>query len=393
MHLDVSVAEEACPLNLAPTASTTATLALGDALAVALLEARGFTPQDFARSHPGGALGRKLLLHVADVMRTGDDLPVVSPEARLAEGLVIMSKKGLGMCVVAEADGSRMLGVFTDGDLRRALDRRSDVHQTAMREVMISPGKSRAAAGAGRRGRASHGKTPHHRPARGGRRGRAGRRAQRARPAARRGAVSEALAKASFHAPCAAYRLLVLDVDGVLTDGRLFYGARGEVLKAFHVRDGHGIKQVAARRHHRGHHLRPQVRGRRAPRARARHPPCLPGCRTTSSRHSRNWRRRRAVALEHCACVGDDTPDAPMLQAAGLAIAVADAHRDALAVADLVTTRGRRARRGARSLRLAAGRAAAGAHERTWSRPLAYVAAIVVVAGAYFIGRRRPRRR
>ena len=139
-HLDVSVAEEACPLNLAPTASTTATLALGDALAVALLEARGFTSQDFARSHPSGALGRKLLLHVADVMRTGDDLPVVSPGATLAEGLVIMSKKGLGMCVVAE--GSRMLGVFTDGDLRRVLDRRADVHHTTMREVMISPGKS-----------------------------------------------------------------------------------------------------------------------------------------------------------------------------------------------------------------------------------------------------------
>ncbi len=140
VHLDVSVDEEACPLNLAPTASTTATLALGDALAVALLEARGFTPQDFARSHPGGALGRKLLLHVADIMRTGEALPVVSPGALLAEGLVVMSKKGLGMCVVVE-DG-RALGVFTDGDLRRALDRRADVHVTKMREVMTSPFKS-----------------------------------------------------------------------------------------------------------------------------------------------------------------------------------------------------------------------------------------------------------
>jgi arabinose-5-phosphate isomerase len=139
VHLDVSVSEEACPLNLAPTASTTATLAIGDALAVALLEARGFTPQDFARSHPGGVLGRKLLLHVADVMRTGEQMPVVSPEARLAEGLVVMSKKGLGMCVVIEA--GRVLGVFTDGDLRRVLDRGSDVHLTAMREVMNSPGK------------------------------------------------------------------------------------------------------------------------------------------------------------------------------------------------------------------------------------------------------------
>jgi arabinose-5-phosphate isomerase len=138
-HLDVSVAEEACPLNLAPTASTTATLAIGDALAVALLEARGFTSQDFARSHPGGALGRKLLLHVADVMRGGEDLPIVSPDATLAEGLMVMSKKGLGMCVVV-ADG-RMQGVFTDGDLRRVFDRTSDVHGSRMHEVMTSPGK------------------------------------------------------------------------------------------------------------------------------------------------------------------------------------------------------------------------------------------------------------
>jgi arabinose-5-phosphate isomerase len=143
-HLDVSVAEEACPLNLAPTASTTATLAIGDALAVALLDARGFTSQDFARSHPGGALGRKLLLHVADVMRAGDDLPIVSPGATLAEGLVVMSKKGLGMCAVVESAGAgpgRLLGVFTDGDLRRVLDRVVDVHGTRMGDVMTSPGK------------------------------------------------------------------------------------------------------------------------------------------------------------------------------------------------------------------------------------------------------------
>jgi arabinose-5-phosphate isomerase len=140
VHLDVSVSEEACPLNLAPTASTTVTLALGDALAVALLGARGFTPDDFARSHPGGALGRKLLLHVADVMRTGDALPPVAPSASLAEGLLVMSRKGLGMCVVVEA--GRMLGVFTDGDLRRALDKQSDVHRVTMREVMTSPAKS-----------------------------------------------------------------------------------------------------------------------------------------------------------------------------------------------------------------------------------------------------------
>jgi arabinose-5-phosphate isomerase len=138
--LNVRVPREACPFNLAPTASTTATLALGDALAVALLEARGFTPQDFARSHPGGALGRKLLLHVSDVMRSGADLPVVSPSMTLAEGLVVMSKKGLGMCIIAE--GGRQLGVFTDGDLRRVLDRHADVHRTRMQEVMTTPGKT-----------------------------------------------------------------------------------------------------------------------------------------------------------------------------------------------------------------------------------------------------------
>src|SRR5580700_4818341 len=135
--LDVAVAEEACPLNLAPTASTTATLAMGDALAVAVLEARGFTRADFARSHPGGALGRRLLLHVEDLMRTGDALPRVSPDAPLSAGLLEMSRKGLGMTVVVDA-GERILGVFTDGDLRRALDRQIDVHTTVMSAVMTS---------------------------------------------------------------------------------------------------------------------------------------------------------------------------------------------------------------------------------------------------------------
>jgi arabinose-5-phosphate isomerase len=139
--LDVSVPEEACPLNLAPTASTTATLAMGDALAVAVLEARGFTKQDFARSHPGGTLGRQLLLHVEQIMRTGEALPRVGPGARLGEGLLEMSRKGLGMTVVVD-EGNTILGVFTDGDLRRALDRQVDIHAAVMREVMTSPGKS-----------------------------------------------------------------------------------------------------------------------------------------------------------------------------------------------------------------------------------------------------------
>jgi arabinose-5-phosphate isomerase len=135
VHLDVSVPAEACPLNLAPTASTTATLAMGDALAVALLKHRGFTEADFARSHPGGALGRRLLLHVSDVMRSGDDLPVVRPDTPLPEGLLEMSRKRLGLTAVVDA-GQKLAGIFTDGDLRRALDRRVDIHRSSMADVM-----------------------------------------------------------------------------------------------------------------------------------------------------------------------------------------------------------------------------------------------------------------
>jgi arabinose-5-phosphate isomerase len=133
--LDVSVAEEACPLNLAPTASTTATLAMGDALAVTLLEARGFTKQDFARSHPGGSLGRQLLLHVEDLMRTGTAIPKTAPEEKLRDGLLEMSRKGLGMTVIVSPENS-VLGVFTDGDLRRTFDKQLDVHTTPMSAVM-----------------------------------------------------------------------------------------------------------------------------------------------------------------------------------------------------------------------------------------------------------------
>ncbi|HTW37252.1 MAG TPA: KpsF/GutQ family sugar-phosphate isomerase [Steroidobacteraceae bacterium] len=139
--LDVSVPEEACPLNLAPTASTTASLAMGDALAVTLLEARGFTAQDFARAHPGGTLGRRLLLRVADIMRTGADLPRTGLHDPLGQGLLEMSRKGLGMTVIVDAD-DRVLGVFTDGDLRRALDHEVDVHRALMHEVMTSPCKT-----------------------------------------------------------------------------------------------------------------------------------------------------------------------------------------------------------------------------------------------------------
>lgn len=141
VHLDVSVPQEACPHNLAPTASTTAALAMGDALAVALLEARGFSAEDFARSHPGGALGRRLLLHVEDVMRRGENLPRVRPNTVMAQGLLEMSRKGLGMTAVVD-DEQRVLGIFTDGDLRRTLDRKVDVHVATMRDVMTPGGRS-----------------------------------------------------------------------------------------------------------------------------------------------------------------------------------------------------------------------------------------------------------
>jgi len=139
--LDVSVEQEACPHNLAPTTSTTAALAMGDALAVAVLEARGFTAADFARAHPGGALGRRLLLHVEDIMRRDAALPRVTPATPLAAGLVEMSAKGLGLTAVLDPQG-RVLGVFSDGDLRRALDRRLDLHATTMGQAMTVGGRT-----------------------------------------------------------------------------------------------------------------------------------------------------------------------------------------------------------------------------------------------------------
>jgi arabinose-5-phosphate isomerase len=133
--LDSGVEKEACPLNLAPTASTTAQLALGDALAVALLDARGFKTEDFARSHPGGALGRKLLTHLADVMRAGDDVPRVGPDTPFPDLMREMSAKGLGASSIVDADG-RVLGIFTDGDLRRLVEKGADLRRVAAREVM-----------------------------------------------------------------------------------------------------------------------------------------------------------------------------------------------------------------------------------------------------------------
>lgn len=135
VHLNVHVAKEACPLNLAPTASTTATLALGDALAVALLDARGFKADDFARSHPGGSLGRRLLTHVDDVMKRGKDVPAVRQGALLTDAILEMSRKGMGMTAVVD-DQNRVLGIFTDGDLRRAVERGVDLRGARIDELM-----------------------------------------------------------------------------------------------------------------------------------------------------------------------------------------------------------------------------------------------------------------
>ena len=141
VHLDISVEKEACPLNLAPTASTTVTLALGDALAVALLDLRGFKEEDFARSHPGGALGRRLLTHVHDVMRSGERVPKVPVDASLLQALEEMTRKGMGMTAVVDAQ-DRPVGVFTDGDLRRMFERVQDFTQVAIRDVMHAQPRS-----------------------------------------------------------------------------------------------------------------------------------------------------------------------------------------------------------------------------------------------------------
>ena len=137
VHVDVSVTKEACPLGLAPTASTTAALAMGDALAVALLKARDFTKDDFALSHPGGALGRRLLLHVSDVMHAGEDLPCVTPQTPLTDALVQMTQKRFGLVLVCDNKG-QLNGIYTDGDLRRTINTGANLHQITMGEVMIT---------------------------------------------------------------------------------------------------------------------------------------------------------------------------------------------------------------------------------------------------------------
>ena len=140
-HLDISVASEACPLALAPTSSTTATLVMGDALAIALLEARGFTAEDFAFSHPGGALGRKLLLRVSDIMHAGDSVPQVPADASLTQALLVMTEKGFGMTTVVD-NNKTLLGIYTDGDLRRSVDQGVDISKARISDLMNSNPKT-----------------------------------------------------------------------------------------------------------------------------------------------------------------------------------------------------------------------------------------------------------
>jgi len=138
IHLDVSVSKEACPLGLAPTSSTTATLAMGDALAVAVLEARGFTEQDFALSHPGGNLGRRLLLRVSDIMHTGVAIPLVNAHTTLKDTLLEMTAKGLGMAGVLDSESNRLAGIYTDGDLRRTFEKMPNIETALVREFMAA---------------------------------------------------------------------------------------------------------------------------------------------------------------------------------------------------------------------------------------------------------------
>ena len=140
IHLDVSVAEEACPLGLAPTSSTTAALVMGDVLAVSLLESRGFTREDFARSHPAGQLGRRMLLHIQDIMHTGENIPCVNEQSSISQAIVEMTRKRLGMTAVVDVSG-KVIGIYTDGDLRRTLDSGLDPHNTLVSAAMSPGGK------------------------------------------------------------------------------------------------------------------------------------------------------------------------------------------------------------------------------------------------------------
>ncbi len=335
VHLDAAVDAEACPLGLAPTASTTATLALGDALALALLDARGFSVEDFARSHPGGPLGRRLLTHVRDVMVTGRALPMVGVGATLAQAIVAMSGKGMGMTAVVD-DAGRVAGIFTDGDLRRCLDRdarhrrregrrRHDAHAADDRS---GPARDRLRRPDG--GGAQGDGAARHR-----RRSPVGRRAASARPVSRAGGVMTADALLQ---QARGIRLLTCDVDGVLTDGRIYVGDDGREPKAFSVLDGVGLKMLM-----RAGITVAWITGSNAPavthRARA-----LGVARVVQGAEDKltPWEALRielGLPPTACAHIGDDLPDVPVFVRCGFAVTVPHAPAVVRAHAHCVTGR------------------------------------------------------
>lgn len=349
IHLCVKVPKEACPLGLAPTSSTTAALVMGDALAVALLEARGFTAEDFALSHPGGALGRKLLLRVNDIMHTGDEIPHVGLQATLRDALLEITRKNLGMTAICD-DDMNIIGIFTDGDLRRVFDTGVDMRDASIADVMtrggirIRPGT--LAVDALNLMQSRHitcvlvadgdhllGVVHMHDLLRAGvcvSKEKIMNNAD-AQLATCYGPVSQA-----FVDRAAKIRLLILDVDGVLSDGLIYMGNHGEELKAFNVRDGYGIRcaltsgiEVAI------------ITGRKAKLVEDR-------CQTLGITHLYQGQSDKLLAFrdltdklhvrpEEVAYIGDDLIDWPVMAEVGLSVAVADAHPLLLPRANYVT--------------------------------------------------------
>ena len=350
VHLDAAVAQEACPLNLAPTASTTAALALGDALAVALLDARGFSKDDFARSHPRGRLPRQALLHVSDVMRKGEDLASVPETAPLREARARDDARPHRH----DRGARRRRQAYRHLHRRRPAPRAGEGHRLCRRA---------------RRRRDDRG--PAHDPARGAR-GRGGADdGERTRStscwwstraaswsarstcttcsaprSSERGRATRSLQRARR------VRLMIFDVDGVLTDGTLWYGPRGEALKAFNVLDGHGIKLLAASRRGDGAALRPPLEGGRArARASSASRDVLQGVRGQAPGVRKDAEEAPPAAPRPTGFMGDELVDLPVLERCGFACAPREAPRAVRSRVHYVAARARRPRRGARAVR------------------------------------------
>ncbi|KAG0161975.1 hypothetical protein DFQ30_004640, partial [Apophysomyces sp. BC1015] len=297
--------KEACPLNLAPTASTTATLALGDALAVAVLDARGFSADDFARSHPGGTLGRRLLTYVRDVMRTGDEVPRVTLSATVRDALLEITAKRLGMTAIVDP-ASRVEGIFTDGDLRRVLEHTGDILSLPITEVMTR--KPRTI--------------------------RAGQLAVEAVELMERFRINQMLSSDPTMALTATERaarvkLMIFDVDGVLTDGTLYFTCDGDAMKGFNSMDGHGLKLLEqagiSTAIITGRHSKIVER-----RARELHVPHLYQGISDKLVAFGKLLEAAGVAADECGYMGDDWPDLAVMLRVGFAAAPASAHPEVL---------------------------------------------------------------